>query len=212
VTRQSEEPLTIRHAFLLTACLVLICSVIGVGTGISATEDITYDGKWWLSANKGQREGFVDGYISCYVADVKGATKFEYTGQMYAPRLTNYLNTHSDEVEKSVEVLLWKMTTPLFAPPKRKHVGNGNPTSGKYGIDGEFWRESPEERLGIIQGFLFCYFKYENTAKGTFSKPASWYVEAISKWFGIDDSKESIDMRKINVQIPDVLFKFHDTK
>jgi len=192
--------------------VVLICSVIGVGTGIGSANQINYNGKWWLSVDKWQREGFVDGYISCYVADVKGTTRFEYNGHMYAPRLTNYLNSHANEVDKPVEELLWAMTKPPYAPPKRKYVGNGNPSSGKYGIDGEFWRELPEERLGIIQGFLFCYSKYENTAKGMFSKPASWYVEAISKWFGIDDSNESIDMRKINVQIPDVLFKFHDTE
>jgi hypothetical protein len=27
----------------------------------------TYDGKWWLSVDKWQREGFVDGYLACYI-------------------------------------------------------------------------------------------------------------------------------------------------
>lgn len=105
------------------------------------------------------------------------------------------------------------MTMPPFATTARERAvtADGTPTS-KYGLyDGEFWRQSPLERLGIIQGFLYCYSKYGGGTKGTFSKPASQYVEAISKWYGIEESDESaINLKRMNVKIPCVLFKFRD--
>ncbi|HEX9221926.1 MAG TPA: hypothetical protein VF860_01215 [Candidatus Acidoferrales bacterium] len=134
---------------------------------------------------------------------------------MYEPRVTEYLNSHPSEQESPAEEILWKITKPPYAPPLPEHRGpaSGPPTGGKYGIDGEFWREIPPSgRLGIIQGFLYCYSKYERGSKGTFSKSPSWYVEAISKWYGVTEADEGlINPRRANVGIPYVLFKFRDT-
>jgi hypothetical protein len=172
----------------------------------------SYDGKWWLSVDKRQREGFVDGYLACYMFDVKGEIKFEYTGQMYAPRVTDYLRAHPDEQERPAEQLLWAVTKSPYAPPARRNLGGqGETYPGKYGFyDGEFWREMRDsEHLGFIQGFLYCYSKYGDASKGAFSKPAPEYVEAISKWYEIDD-EGGINPKKMSAKIPTILFKFRD--
>ena len=175
----------------------------------------TYDGRWWLSIEKEQQEGFADGYIACYLYDVKGNIKFEYTGQMYAPKVTEYLKSHPTEQTKSVEALLWTVTIPPNAPPARRNIkGNGEVTPGKYGIfDGEFWREiSNHERLGFVQGFLYCFSTYKGIQKGKFSKPASEYVKAISSWYEVlDNDGSAINDKKVPEKIPNVLFKFADT-
>jgi hypothetical protein len=188
--------------------ILLICGSV---CALSASTP-TYDGKWWLSVDKWQREGFVDGYLACYIFDAKGEIKFEFSGQLYAPRVTDYLATHPNEQEKPAEELLWAITKPPYAPPARKHLGGqGETDPGKYGLyDGEFWREMGDSKhLGFIQGFLYCYSKYGNASKGTFSKPASWYVEAISKWYEID-GEGGINLKKMSAKIPTILFKFRD--
>ncbi len=198
-----------KNKHFLWIVIAFICSA----TWAHGTDSGVYDGKWWLSVDKNHRAGFVDGYIACYAGDVKGKIKFVYTGDTYAPRLTDYLNRHPEEAERSVEELLWKMTMPPLATTARERAlaEDGTPAS-KYGLyDGEFWRESPPERLGIIQGFLYCYSKYGGETKGKFSKPASAYVRAISEWYGIEENDESaINLKKMNVKIPCVLFKFRD--
>ncbi len=206
--------MTGKHMVRINIAL-LICGLVILGNAYHSSADtFAYDGKWWLSVDKARREGFVDGYIACYMGDVKGKIKFDHTGQSYAPRVTDYLDNHSQEQDRSVEELLWKMTTPPFAPPARRYKGTaaGGPT-GKYGIDAQFWREiRPSKRLGVVEGFLYCYSKYETGSRGTFSKAPPWYAEAISNWYGVDDKTDTINKERVNVEIPVVLFKFRDSE
>jgi hypothetical protein len=192
----------------------IIVAWISTSLGLQGVTSVpSYDGKWWLSVDIWQREGFVDGYIACYTFDAKGEIKFEYTGQMYAPRVTDYLRAHPDEYERPAEQLLWNVTKPSYAPPSGRHLGGRGETSqGKYGLyDGEFWREMGDSKhLGFIQGFLYCYSKYGDASRGTFSKPAPEYVEAISKWYEID-GEGGINPKKMPAKIPTILFKFRDT-
>jgi hypothetical protein len=195
-----------KRLFLLVALLLICRSTTTLGTS-----NPVYDGKWWLSVDPKQRQGFADGYISCFGFDVRNKIKFEYTGQMYAPRVTGYLLSHPSEQGRTVEELLWTVTP--YAPPARRNAGSssGAPTQSKYGIyDGEFWREiSGLSRIGFVQGFLSCYSKYGRAANGTFTKPVAEYVDAISRWYEVDD-EGGINLKKLSAKIPEVLFKFRD--
>lgn len=195
----------------------LLCLLsLGVANIESRTND-GYDGKWWLSIGKKQREGFIDGYIACYSYDVRGLIRFAYeSGQTYAPRLTDYLSNHPEEEGKPVEQTLWKIAKPPYAPPPPKHHGVGSgPNTGKYGgYDGEFWREvDNSKRLGFVQGFLYCYEKNVRGIENDFPSEGSVYVKAISNWYGIDENDEgAIDAKRAGAKIPDVLLKFRGSK
>src|SRR5262249_31962470 len=78
-------------------------------------------------------------------------------------------------------------------------------------FDGDYWRQSlPDQREGLIQGFLACYGELK-TRTARFSKPYSWYVSEISKWFGVkEDDPAEIDSKRESVEIATVLFKFKD--
>ena len=172
-----------------------------------------YDGKWWLSVSENQRQGFLQGYAACYIYDTDGKLEFEESRYTYEPRITGYLQSNSDEQSKSIEEMFWKMAQPPYAQPVHKSPGPAEEVKGKYGyVDGDYWRQAEvPHRLGFIQGFLYCYSKHAKVRRGTFSKPVSWYVEAISKWFGVkSDDPAEINLARFNVKIPDVLFRFRD--
>jgi hypothetical protein len=81
----------------------------------------------------------------------------------------------------------------------------------RFSFDGEYWRQAvPDQREGLIQGFLACYGELA-TRTARFSKPDSWYVSEISKWFGVkEDDPGEIDLKRQSVGIATVLFMFKD--
>jgi hypothetical protein len=194
--------------------LLSICSCLMLGFSVQASEDSSaYDRKWWFSVSKNQRLEFLEGYMACYISDTDGKIKFTESSYAYEPRVTNYLQSDSDEQTKSIEEIFWKMAQPPYARPRRRLAGPAEEWKGKYGyLDGDYWRQQREpDRIGFIQGFLYCYSKHAKLKRGSFSRPASWYVEAISKWYGVkSDDPAEIDLARINTKIPEVLFRFRD--
>jgi YD repeat-containing protein len=170
------------------------------------------DGRSWISATKEQRLGFFEGYAACYLNDAGGKIRFNESGYAYEPRLTDYLKKNPAEATKSIEELLWKMASPPYAQKIKRLRGEVH--KGKYGyLDGDHWRQAPSERLGLIEGFLYCYSRHAQSPIGTFSKPASYYVSAVSDWYGVEeDDPGEIAPSRMNAKIPDVLFKLRDKK
>lgn len=198
-----------RNKFLVSISAVLICGVISQG----AQSALNYDGKWWLSVSKEQRQGFVQGYAICYTDDTEGSVKFTESRYAYEPRLTDYLKQNITDKDKPIEDLLLKMALPPYSRKGTPAPGQGEIAKGKYGyLDGDYWRQNVDShRLGFIQGFLYCYSRHAQAKKGSFSKPASSYVEAISNWYGVKaDDPSEINLQRMNAKIPDVLFRFRD--
>jgi hypothetical protein len=77
--------------------------------------------------------------------------------------------------------------------------------------DGMDWRGWGHWSLAYIQGFLECYSKHTKREHGTFSKPAEWYVKAITDWYGLEEGHpEVINVSRRYDKIPEVLFRFRD--
>lgn len=171
------------------------------------------DGASWISVGKEQRLGFFEGYAACYINDTGGKIRFKESGYAYEPRLTDYIKKNPTEATKPIEELLWKMASPPYAL-KVKRLPGGEVHKGTYGyLDGDYWRQAPSERSGLIQGFLYCYSRHAKSPIGTFSKPASYYVDAISNWYGVkEDDPGEITPSRTNTKIPTVLFEFRDKK
>jgi hypothetical protein len=196
----------------LPLSLILAVFLFG-GVVKSAETAVMYDGKWWLSVSKEQRLGFFEGYATCYLNDTNGKVRFTESGYAYEPRLTSYLEQNPKENAASIEELLWKMATPLYAQSITRLPGSGEKSKGKYGyLDGDYWRQSKDvKRIGLIQGFLYCYSRSVKAPAGTFSKPPLYYVKSISKWYGVKkDDPSEITPNRIATKIPNVLFRFRD--
>jgi hypothetical protein len=182
-------------------------------TAKAIADNATYDGRWWLSVVKSERLQFLEGYMACYLNDTDGKIKFAESGYSYEPRVTNYFQNNPNERRRSVEEIFLKMAQPPYAQPVKKLPGES--WKGRYGyLDGDYWRQHQEpDRLGLIQGFLYCYSNHAKVNEGTFLKPASWYVEVISKWYGAkSEDPAEINLARIKVKIPDVLFGFRGMK
>lgn len=70
-----------KNKYFLWIIVAFICTAIST----QGPESALYDGKWWLSAGRNHRAGFVDGYIACYSGNVKGKIKFVYTATYMLP-------------------------------------------------------------------------------------------------------------------------------
>jgi hypothetical protein len=198
-----------RNKFRATIVVILSFCIIAQG----AQNAPSYNGKWWLSVTKQQRLGFVEGYAVCYSYDTDGTVKFTESRYAYEPRLTEYLSKNRNEDDEPIEDLLLKIAVPPYARTVAPAPGQPEIAKGKYGyLDGDYWRQNVDtHRLGLVQGFLYCYSRHARVKRGTFSKPASAYLEAISKWYGVKaDDPSEINLQRMNAKIPDVLFRFRD--
>jgi hypothetical protein len=183
----------------------------------AASANDAYNGDWWLSVNERQRKGFVHGFVLCY-SQLADHQLFQESYAAYSTRLQEYLREHAQQSSESMNVLLLRMAAPPYARPVRRTRSEGNDTpkqlDAKWGAheDADDWRAGRDWDLGYIQGFLECYAKDTKSKYGTFSRPADWYVKAISDWYGIkDDDPDSIDAKREKDKIPEVLFHFRDT-
>jgi hypothetical protein len=194
----------------LTALLLLNTCV---AASFYTEASLNYDGRWWLSVSKEERHGFIEGYAGCYLNDTDGKVRFTESSYAYEPRLTEYLKKNPSAETIPIEESLWKMAMPPYAQTVKRMSGPAEEHKGKYGyLDGDYWRQSQNsERTGLIEGFLYCYSKHAKAPVGTFSRPASYYVNAISNWYGVkSDDPGEIDPARMGTKIPHSLFKFRD--
>jgi len=189
--------------WMKSLALLIALSVIGIASG--STGDQAHDGKWWLSVDKDQRLGFVDGYIDCYVFVRKGPLPFLESPNQYEQRVTEHLKNHVSDCSKPVTQVL----EVIAAKPAAKTTGKWEEEHGLF--DGDYWRQAePSGRVGFIQGFLECQRK-DGKAVAKFSRSDDWYVAQISQWYGIkEDDPGEINPKRESKKIADVLYTFKD--
>lgn len=170
-----------------------------------------YDGNWWLSIDKDQKIGFLSGYADCVIYDVHKSGLNHFSAVNEESRLSKYYLDHSNMRSMEVESLLWKLwagSKPISYPPK------GETYKGKHGFfDGDYWRQAtPNHRLGFIKGYLYCQKKYSKPM-GIFTNSPEWYVDQISKWYGMKSAdSDEIDESKLDEKIAHVLYSLKDKR
>jgi hypothetical protein len=188
---------------------LLAIGVLGVTSCAHASSPQTYDGKWWVSASKDQRIGFLSGYADCAIFDVGKPGLRHFSSINAEPILSKYYSDHIEEQTTEVEPMLWKLwvgSKPIEHPPK------GETYKSKHGFfDGEYWKQAtPSHRLGFIQGYLYCQ-KRNSKPEGSFTNTPDWYVTQISKWYGLKSpDSDEIDESKADKKIADVLLILKD--
>jgi hypothetical protein len=195
-------------------CPVVCLSLIFFVAPLSG-QKVNYDGRWLLSVDQRNREGFVHGFLVCYPELVERKV-FQESFAAYRTRLLAYLQANPASLSESVGDLLLKMARPPYAKPvHRPAVPNesAEELAEKWGPhnDGDEWRGPGSWHLGYIEGFLDCYSSRTKQEYGTFSKPPQWYVDAIAKWYGTKPGdSDALDLSHARDKIPEVLFRFRD--
>jgi len=169
---------------------------------------ISYDGNWWNSVSKGEKTDFLAGYINCAVYDAEQTNMAGVAWNLLEPEITKFYRENTSELKTPVVTVLAQFgSTEKLKPPP-----GGESYPGKYGMfDGEYWRKSfDDERLGFITGYIACQREFKKP-EASFSREVQWYVDQISKWYGIqpDDPSEINTERSLD-KIADVLYSLKD--
>lgn len=185
---------------VIAFCLALCCT-------LAAQTAKVYDGAWWNSVSVEQRTGFLAGYIDCAVYDA-GEKRYEAVSWNIAEKaVTTGYGADASELKTPVSSMLVRFIE--TQKPGTIQPG-GEVYPGKHGIfNGEYWRQSlPAHRLGFIEGYLERHVKIANS-KASYSRPAAWYVNQISNWYGIKTGDPGeIDTKRSPAKIADVLYLF----
>lgn len=159
-----------------------------------------YDGRWWQSLSATEQDGFVSGYLDCYIWDAKGVDYSDEPIKQQIGRVSDSYKTNRGATSTTVPEVLRK----LARSRNHEHLGE------RHGIyDGEFWRQlSPPGRVAFVQGYLVCERLY---LSNRFSGAHETYVKTISTWYGVSNTDESqLNDKTANDKIGDVLTRLRD--
>lgn len=186
----------------LTASVILLLS--GAANLAAIASGSARDGAWWSTVDQYRHLGFLEGYIDCDAYINPTSNRFVgVSAYDLEDMITRYYADRPKDVTKPVEVVL------LTIAPLKKNP-NGKSTFGVF--DGESWRQGGKPyRVGFVEGYFGC-LQSSPSPVAHFSRPDSYYVEQISKWYGVkDDDPSAIDMKKDSEMIAHVLFMFKDS-
>lgn len=164
-------------------------------------KETVYDGAWWAKAEQEERLGFLEGYSDCLEWDAHA--KLPRAIDHLEDSITVYYKTHPDERNIAVITVWQKVSTQ--GPPAEPGPPGGEVWTNPHGfLDGQWWRETSEERnLGFVEGYLLCTSTCVNQPLETYSRPASYYVDEISKYVSLHPKADSM-------AVANILALFHD--
>ena len=172
----------------------------------------SYDGAWWISVSKSEQIGFVSGYIDCTDTELHGP---DFLGAFitFRQRVSDYYQQNPGDLKAAVgDVLLRESTaseqagsngsnSKTQAPPGRPDV-----FSQPGYFNGEYWTQADgDERLGFLEGYLWCHENRQTTRTVRFSKPLSKYRNLVDAWY-YDHPTD----RRLNTPISTVLYRLRD--
>jgi hypothetical protein len=65
------------------------------------------NGSWWQQAERAQRLGFLEGYLSCFHGYVKEPdTQYSRSADYYMTEISNYIRTHRDAYDQAIANIL----------------------------------------------------------------------------------------------------------
>lgn len=169
-----------------------------------------FDGNWWRDLHDGERVEFLAGFMDCYADDLGDVNKtFTESWYTYAPRITQYYESHPQKIARPVIWVLFDVRNPH--PPKP--LDGGEVWTEKHGFfNGDYWGQmSKYEEVAYIDGYLSCYRKYLSSRPKKFSRNSTFYADRISRWFDAEPGKSpKLRARRARMAIADVLYKFAD--
>ncbi|HXZ41598.1 MAG TPA: hypothetical protein VEG68_12725 [Terriglobales bacterium] len=196
---------------ILLTCLLLPLVCIDVASNAQGVH--RYDGHWWLSVSPTEREGFLDGYIDCYIYEYKGPARFTTISLDEARDLvTRFYEDNPSHLDEPVSDVLDRFRD---HPGEKLPRDDGEPIKGRHGFyDGTYWKQisldGKAQQLGFVGGHLWCHEHLSRNKGGMFSKSPAEYRALITQWYRLNEETGDIDAKREPMKIADVLFKFRD--
>ena len=136
-----------------------------------------FDGRWWFNTNSGERSGFINGVADCmtWSAHEKG---FNATPEQLVDEITRFYKENPSSTNATI-VDAWRI---IIKKSSRNPSPQGETWRNPHWyLDGFWWKEaSGAERVGFVEGYLWCMRTYVCTATEIYSKPVSFYLEKIN--------------------------------
>jgi hypothetical protein len=161
----------------------------------------TYDGDWWLAAEKEERSGLLEGAGDCLTWTAH-TLEFTETSSQVEPRITSYYQSYPAQ-RRLLFIDVWKKTEPKATEVKAAPAAGEDWKNAHWYLNGTWWKQSREdERLGFIEGHLWCMRSRVNQPSESYSRPAEYYVEKISEYVKKNGAYEKA--------IADILKRYRD--
>ena len=171
-----------------------------------------YDGSWWISISKSQQLGFVSGYVDCNDTELQ-VTNFLGSYDGFRQEVSDYYQRNPTAGNMAAGDVLLRLGG---APEKTENAERGVKTQAPRGtpevsaqpgfFNGEYWAQAgSEERLGYIEGYLWCHQHRHSQRKERFSKSAVTYRDMGTDWYFSDAAHDRSD-----TPISDVLYRVRD--
>jgi hypothetical protein len=187
--------------------------LLTLAAGFSAAQATTrLEGNWWASVSKSEQTGFVSGYIDCSDAEVPH-TDFPQPFETFRRNISEYYQGNPSARDQSVGDVFMQVAGNLKRPPASPEKSEtASPreipevwTPSEF-FSGQYWAQADdEEKLGHIEGYLWCHEHRAKRRTGVFSKSAVKYRQMINNWYFDDPTGDR--MRR---PISKVLYLFRD--
>lgn len=136
-----------------------------------------FNGKWWGNTNSEEHSGFINGLADCmtWSAHKKG---FNATPEQLMVDITRFYSDNPSSTGLTI-LDVWRIIIKK-SPPKPSPQGQTWKNAHWY-LDGFWWKEASEaERVGFLEGYLWCMRTCVHPAAEAYSKPVSFYLDRIN--------------------------------
>jgi hypothetical protein len=145
-----------------------------------------FDGKWWSKTSADEHSGFLDGADDCLTWTAheqiwsKNQKGFGGTWAQLNDAIGKFYKDHPDlnylgVVDTWKKVIEQSSQKPVVSSENAETWNNPH-----WYLDGFWWMEkTSDQKLGFIEGYLWCMKTHVPAPGETYSKPASFYVEKI---------------------------------
>jgi hypothetical protein len=163
--------------------LVLVAAACGwsqpaAQTMSAAPANQHFDGKWWSTTSSEERSGFINGVADCltWSAHEQG---FSATPEQLVDKITAFYEEHPGSGDLTV-VDVWRRVGRKSSPDGGITPHGETWKNPHWYLDGFWWREAGEgERLGFLEGYLWCMRTHVSAPSEKYSKAVSFYMERI---------------------------------
>ncbi len=166
-----------------------------------AKEIVAYEGRWWASAEREERTGFLIGVADCWSdADLQGPRGGDLEDVDKA--ISKHYESHPRDQTLSI-VEAWAKVEAYL--PVRTHPEDGERYRHPHGfLDGNWYKQgSYPERIGYLQGYLGCLQTYLNDPPQKYSRSVGYYDDHV--WDHVASSRNGE-----NEAVAVILSRFRD--
>ncbi len=169
-----------RHVLGCIAALCLCSVVVLAQSHAAARHNTTYDGNWWLAADRDTQSGFLEGAADCltWVVHRKG---FNGTSDELRGPITMYYKKNPSHRSMLVTEVWQELQRKQTRAANTQKEGGEVWTNPHWYLNGQWWNASPkDERKAFVEGYLWCVRSYSNSDE--YPQSDDYYFDKVDKY------------------------------